>query len=78
VPYLITKGARGVIGTEVDTPALFAAEFAKDFITRFVAGGQKLGDLLLDMRREYLLNQNNVMGLVYALHSSGEIYVNRG
>jgi hypothetical protein len=78
VPYLITRGARGVIGTEVDTPALFAAEFAKEFITRFVAGGPKLGELLLDMRREYLLNKNNVMGLVYALHSSGEIYVNRG
>ncbi len=77
VPYLITKGARGVVGTEVDTPALFAAEFAKEFITRFVAGGQKLGDVLLDLRREYLLNKNNVMGLVYAPHSSGEIYVER-
>jgi CHAT domain len=78
VPYLITKGARGVIGTEVDTPALFAAEFAKEFLTRFAQGGQKLGDILLDMRREYLLNKNNVMGLVYALHSSGEIYISRG
>jgi hypothetical protein len=78
VPYLITKGARGVIGTEVDTPALFAAEFAKDFLTRFAKGDQKLGDLLLDMRREYLLKKNNVMGLVYALHSSGEIYISRG
>jgi hypothetical protein len=78
VPYLITKGARGVIGTEVDTPALFAAEFAKDFLTRFAQGGQKLGDILLDMRREYLLKKNNVMGLVYALHSSGEIYISRG
>jgi hypothetical protein len=77
VPYLITKGARGVIGTEVDTPALFASEFAQQFLSRFVAGGQRLGDLLLDMRREYLLNKNNVMGLVYALHSSGEIYVQR-
>jgi hypothetical protein len=77
VPYLITKGARGVIGTEVDTPALFASEFAQQFLSRFVAGGQRLGDLLLDMRREYLLNKNNVMGLVYALHSSGEIYVRR-
>jgi hypothetical protein len=77
VPYLITKGARGVIGTEVDTPALFAAEFAKEFLTRFFKGNQKLGELLLDMRREYLLKKNNVMGLVYALHSSGEIFINR-
>jgi hypothetical protein len=78
VPYLITKGARGVIGTEVDTPALFAAEFAKEFLTRFAQGNQRLGDILLNMRREYLLKKNNVMGLVYALHSSGDIYISRG
>jgi hypothetical protein len=77
VPYLITKGARGVIGTEVDTPAIFAAEFAQEFLTRFTAGGQSLGELLLDMRREYLLNKNNLMGLLYALYSSGEIVVQR-
>jgi hypothetical protein len=77
VPYLIAKGARGVLGTEVDTPALFAAEFAQDFLKRFVAGGQPLGDLLLAMRREYLDGKNNVMGLVYALYSSGDVVVQR-
>lgn len=77
VPYLIGKGARGVIGTEVDTPALFAAEFAQEFLRRFAAGGQPLGALLLDLRREYLDQKNNVMGLVYALYSSGEIVVQR-
>ena len=78
MPYLIAKGARGVLGTEVDTPALFAAEFAQEFLKRFVAGGQALGGLLLDMRREYLAGKNNVMGLVYALYSSGDIIVHRG
>ncbi|MDQ2995875.1 MAG: CHAT domain-containing protein [Chloroflexota bacterium] len=77
VPYLLARGARGVIGTEVETPALFAAEFAKDFIKRFAAGGQPLGELLLDMRREYLEQKNNVMGLVYALYSSGDVVVQR-
>jgi hypothetical protein len=66
-----------MIGTEVETPALFAAEFAKDFIRRFAAGGQPLGELLLDMRREYLEQKNNVMGLVYALYSSGDVVVER-
>ncbi len=77
VPYLIAKGARGVLGTEVDTPALFAAEFAQEFLQRFAAGGQMLGELLLDMRRTYLTKKNNVMGLVYALYSSGEVVVQR-
>lgn len=75
VPYLLAKGARGVLGTEVDTPAVFAAEFAKEFLTRFLAGGVSLGDLLHQMRREYALGKNNVMGLVYSLYSHGELYV---
>ena len=77
VPYLIAKGARGVLGTEVDTPALFAAEFAQAFLQRFVAGERPLGELLLDLRREYLAEKNNVMGLVYALYSSGDVVVRR-
>lgn len=77
VPYLIAKGARGVLGTEVNTPILFAAEFAKTFLQRFTAGGQPLGELLLQMRREYLIDKNNVMGLVYALHSGADVVVRR-
>jgi len=77
VPYLITRGARGVVGTEVDTPALFAAEFAKLFIQRFVVGGERLGDVLLALRREYLYQRQNVMGLVYSLYSSGDVQVVR-
>jgi hypothetical protein len=77
MPYMIARGVRGMIGTEVETPALFAAEFAKDFIRRFAVGGQPLGALLLDMRREYLEQKNNVMGLVYALYSSGDVVVQR-
>jgi CHAT domain len=77
MPYMIARGVRGMIGTEVETPALFAAEFAKEFMRRFTAGGQTLGELLLDMRREYLEQKNNVMGLVYALYSSGDVMVQR-
>jgi hypothetical protein len=77
VPYLLNRGVRGVIGTEIDTPAFFAAEFAQEFLKRFVAGGKQLGELLLEMRREYLFNKHNIMGLLYALHSSAEIVVQR-
>ena len=77
MPFMIGRGVRGMIGTEVETPALFAAEFAKDFIKRFAAGGQPLGGLLLDMRREYLEQKNNILGLVYALYSSGDVVVER-
>lgn len=59
------------------TPALFAAEFAKEFLKRFIAGGKPLGELLLEMRREYLEQKNNISGLVYALYSSGDVVVRR-
>ena len=77
VPYLINRGIRGVLGTEVDTPALFAAEFAQVLLERFVAGDAPLGEVLLALRRHYLFDKNNVMGLVYALHSSGDVVVRR-
>lgn len=77
VPAMLARGARGVIGTEVNTPTLFAAEFAQKFIERFTAGNTPLGSLLLELRREYLESKNNVMGLVYALYSNGDLVITR-
>jgi hypothetical protein len=77
VPYLIQKGARGVIGTEVDTPAFFAAEFAKRFFQRFLTEEIPLGQLMLELRREFAEKHNNVMGLVYSLYSNGSVCVVR-
>jgi hypothetical protein len=77
VPFLVRKGARGVMGTEVDTPALFAAEFAKRFFKRFVAGGITMGELLLELRTEFLEQHNNVIPLLYSLYSSGDVSVAR-
>ncbi len=78
VPYLVAKGMRGVVGTEADTPVAFAAEFAQEFLRRFTAGGQPLGELLLALRREYAGQKNNLMGLLYALYSDGSVVVRRG
>lgn len=77
VPYLIGRGARGVIGTEVLMPAFFAAEFAPALLRRFAAGNTRLGDLLRDMRREYLHEKRNVLPLIYALYSNAELVVKR-
>jgi hypothetical protein len=77
MPYLVARGVRGMIGTEVETPALFAAEFAKEFMRRFTAGNTTIGGLLRDMRVEYAEQKNNIMGLVYALYSSSEISIQR-
>lgn len=71
VPYFMKKGARGVIGTECPTPALFAREWAVRFFDRFLAG-EPLGQILLALRREFYYRHNNLLGLLYALYCDGD------
>lgn len=71
VPYFMAKGARGVVGTQCKTPALFAAEWAQRFFQRFL-GGAALGDAFLDLRREFLQAHGNPLGLLYAVHCDAD------
>jgi hypothetical protein len=75
LPHLLGRGARGAMGTVFDVPAPFAAEFACDFLRRFLSGGQPAGKLLRGLRREYLEQNKNALGLLYTLYSSGEVVV---
>ena len=77
VPYFMGKGARGVIGTECRTPGLFAAEWAKRFFERFLAG-EPLGTAFLALRREFLEQHGNPLGLLYAVHCDGDTQVQPG
>ncbi|HMO56072.1 MAG TPA: CHAT domain-containing protein [Roseiflexaceae bacterium] len=77
LPFLMTRGARGASGTEVNTPVYFAAEFAHEFITEFTRGEATLGEVMLRMRRKYRDEKHNIMGLIYALYSSGDLVVVR-
>jgi CHAT domain len=74
VPYFMAKGARGVIGTECKTPALFAAEWARTFFDQFLDGGS-LGQVFLRMRREFFEQHGNPLGLIYGVHCDGDTRV---
>jgi len=74
VPYFMAKGARGVIGTECETPALFAAEWARRFFDQFLAGAP-LGEIFLGLRREFYYGHGNLLGLLYALYVDGDTQV---
>ena len=74
VPYFMSKGARGVVGTECQTPALFAAEWAKRFFERFLAG-EVLGEAFLGLRQEFLKQHGNPLGLMYAVHCDGDTQI---
>ncbi len=74
VPYFMAKGARGVIGTECRTPALFAAEWARRFFERFLAG-ESVGDAVLALRQEFRERHGNPLGLLYAVHCDSDTQV---
>ncbi len=69
--YFVAKGARGMIGVEATVPALFAADYAQKFFDQFLAG-KPLGQLMLDLRREYFFKHNNILGLLYGLYADAD------
>ncbi|RAR48847.1 CHAT domain-containing protein [Paraburkholderia unamae] len=70
-PYFMDKGARGVIGTECKTPALFAKAWANRFFEEFLAG-KALGNVMLGLRDEFLKAHFNPLGLLYAVHCDAD------
>ncbi len=74
IPYFMAKGARGVVGTECKTPAIFATEWALEFFPRFL-NGEPLGELFLDLRRGFNREHRNPLGLVYAVYCDGDTQV---
>lgn len=70
-PYFMDKGARGVIGTECKTPALFARVWADRFFERFLHG-EPLGEVVLGLRQEFLKQHGNPLGLLYAVHCDAD------
>ena len=71
VPYFLAKGARGVVGTQCKTPALFAVAWAERFFERFLDGAT-IGETFLELRREFLEAHGNPLGLLYAVHCDGD------
>ena len=74
VPYFMAKGARGVVGTECKTPALFAAAWAKRFFERFL-DGEPLGEAFLGLRQEFLEKHRNPLGLLYAVYCDADTQI---
>ena len=77
------RGASAVIGTQTEIPAVFAGLFAKRFFEEFFKGGRNadgtprhpVGDVLLQLRREFLDKYNNPLGLLYSLYRGYDVYL---
>jgi len=74
VPYFLSKGARGVIGTECKVPALFATEWARRFFDEFL-GGAPIGETVLKLRNEFFVNSGNPLGLLYGVHCNADTQI---
>ncbi|MFF1608803.1 CHAT domain-containing protein [Amycolatopsis sp. NPDC058278] len=69
-PWLMAKGARGVIGTEVEIPAVFAAAWATEFFQDLL-DGVPVADAAFRVTRHFVDRHHNLLGLAYALHCNG-------
>ena len=74
VPYFMSKGARGVIGTECKTPAIFAIRWADAFFEQFLDGAT-VGATVLKLRQDFLRDHGNPLGLIYAVHCDADTRV---
>ncbi len=74
VPYFLSKGARGIIGTECKVPAKFASEWAKRFFDEFL-GGSPIGTAILKLRKEFFANNGNPLGLLYGVHCNADTQI---
>jgi hypothetical protein len=69
---LLQIGARGVIATECAVPDKFAAEFSVQLYKRLLQACS-VGESLLEIRKYFLLEQDNPCALLYSMYASPQI-----
>lgn len=77
VTYMIKRGARGVLGTEVEIPVYFSAEFGQELLARLITERATLGEIILQLRREFLFERHNLLGLLYTAYCSNDLRVKK-
>lgn len=76
VPRLLTMGACAVIGSDCDIPSLFGAHFGIRFLEGFLKAGT-VGDVLLTVRKTFLQNYHNPLGLIYRVFGNADVKLSR-
>ncbi|MCM2389237.1 CHAT domain-containing protein [Streptomyces albipurpureus] len=75
---LIERGARGVIGPQIEMPQLFAAEYALAFVTRYLEGRETAGEIAHSLARHFADEYRNPLGFAYGLHGGMDERLERG
>ena len=74
VRYFVDKGSRAVIGTISTVPMIFSSAFALLFFERLVSG-DNVGNIMLELRREFLEDYNNIIGLYYVAYCFADFHM---
>ncbi|MEU5398660.1 CHAT domain-containing protein [Streptomyces sp. NPDC005963] len=75
---LIERGARGVIGPQIEMPQVFAAEYALAFVTRYLEGDRTAGAIAHELARHFADEYRNPLGFAYGLHGGMDERLERG
>ena len=85
VNKFLAHRASTVIGAATAVPAIFAGEFARRFFDRFFEGGVdeneeplwRAGDVMFDLRRQFLDYHKNPLGLLYSIYHGADAFLER-
>jgi CHAT domain len=74
---LLSQGASGLIGAQIDVPAVFAVEYANALFTELFnrKDSQRLGPLMRHLNQTFWDKQSNPLGLVFSLYRGVDCYV---
>lgn len=75
---LLGQGAAGLIGAQIDVPAVFAAEYGERVFGAFFKKGKEpvlMGPLLKKVNRAMWDDHNNPLGLVYSLYRGVNCFI---
>jgi hypothetical protein len=76
---LLKEGVVGLIGAQIDVPAVFAAQYAKEIFEKFFdrkgTPKQRLGPLVREVNRKLWDKNNNPLGLVYSLYRGVDCFI---
>jgi hypothetical protein len=75
----LKRQACGLIGAQIDVPAVLAGEYALRFFKEFLAGSSanrvRVGPLMRKLAQEFFTKHHNPLGLVYSLYRGADCSV---
>lgn len=71
---LLKAGANCLLGPQIQVPPLFAREYALEFFRRFLRG-DRIGDVVHEIAREWMDTLKNPLGLVVSLYRGLDTHI---